>query len=262
MLSIEEADAALERLGAEHDAISAKLLELEDHRGRKLREATSLEGTTAKRWSAASSVIMDLWARFDTCGRVLDQARQVRARRWWPGISELAELTELLTGPAVPLPAPRTQDRPVPRRISLDEAVAGMRAACSGVVAELRGEPETLDETAALMATCAEALAKIAAADLASLLEDLERDTASEAERLRAASATARGLLEERAELRGRLGAYRAKAARLGYAEDLTLHKLYQNAHRLLWTAPCDLNAAATAVLHYQQSLTTRSGRQ
>ena len=49
-------------------------------------------------------------------------------------------------------------------------------------------------------------------------------------------------------ELRGLLGAYKAKAARLGAAEDPGLAERYDQARDLLWTAPCDLAAAAAAV--------------
>jgi hypothetical protein len=63
------------------------------------------------------------------------------------------------------------------------------------------------------------------------------------------------GLLDRRAELRGRLDAYQAKAARLGRAEDLDLTALHRQAHDLLFTAPCDLAAATVAVNRYQQAV-------
>ena len=56
-------------------------------------------------------------------------------------------------------------------------------------------------------------------------------------------------------ELRGLLGAYQAKAARLGAAEDPGLTERYDRARGLLWTAPCDLPAAADAVTSYQQAV-------
>jgi hypothetical protein len=51
------------------------------------------------------------------------------------------------------------------------------------------------------------------------------------------------------------LQAYKAKAARLGGAEDLVLTQRYDRARELLWTAPCDLAAAAEAVAVYQQAI-------
>jgi hypothetical protein len=63
------------------------------------------------------------------------------------------------------------------------------------------------------------------------------------------------GLLDRRAELRGRLGALRAKAAARGRAEDLDLDALHARAQELLWSAPCDLAAATVAVRAYQRAL-------
>jgi hypothetical protein len=63
------------------------------------------------------------------------------------------------------------------------------------------------------------------------------------------------GLLDRRAELRGRLGALRAKAGARGRSEDLTLDALHTRARELLWSAPCDLAAATVAVRAYQRGL-------
>lgn len=63
------------------------------------------------------------------------------------------------------------------------------------------------------------------------------------------------GLLDRRGELRGRLDAYRAKAARVGFAEDGDLSTRYQRAHDLLFTAPCDLRQSTQAVYAYQKAL-------
>jgi len=63
------------------------------------------------------------------------------------------------------------------------------------------------------------------------------------------------GLLERRSELRGRLGALRAKASARGRSEDLGLGALHGAARDLLWTVPCDLAAATVAVRRYQRAL-------
>lgn len=68
-------------------------------------------------------------------------------------------------------------------------------------------------------------------------------------------------LLSHRDELRGLLDAYKAKAARLGSAEDTDLAARYDHAHDLLWTAPCDLTAAAEAVTGYQRAIRTMEGQ-
>ncbi len=61
--------------------------------------------------------------------------------------------------------------------------------------------------------------------------------------------------MAKRDELRGLLGAYKAKAARLGAVEDSRLAEHYDRARTLLWTAPCDLAAAEAAVAGYQQAV-------
>ncbi|WP_033413866.1 hypothetical protein [Actinomycetospora chiangmaiensis] len=68
------------------------------------------------------------------------------------------------------------------------------------------------------------------------------------------------GLLDRRAELRGRLGALRAKAAARGRSEDLDLDALHSRARDLLWTAPCDLPASTVAVRAYQRALEDGAG--
>ena len=59
----------------------------------------------------------------------------------------------------------------------------------------------------------------------------------------------------------GLLGAYKAKAARLGMAEDADLAVRYDQVRDLLWTAPCDLAAAEAAVDGYQQAILAVEGR-
>jgi hypothetical protein len=72
---------------------------------------------------------------------------------------------------------------------------------------------------------------------------------------LRAAHELAEGLLERRAELRGRFGAYRAKAARLRRAEETELLTLDADIERLLWSRPADLAAATRALAAYRRRL-------
>ncbi|WP_255308210.1 hypothetical protein [Streptomyces marincola] len=89
---------------------------------------------------------------------------------------------------------------------------------------------------------------------LSPLLDALERRADEELERARASLTAVTEPLAVRAELRGRLDAYKAKAARLGKAEEPLLVERYDVARRLLWSAPCDLRAAERAVLRYQQA--------
>jgi len=68
------------------------------------------------------------------------------------------------------------------------------------------------------------------------------------------------GLLERREELRGRLQAYRVRAARRGAAENQPLEAYYQTARELLWTRPCDLAAATRALAVYQKAVLALDG--
>jgi len=92
-------------------------------------------------------------------------------------------------------------------------------------------------------------------ARLAAELDTIEAEAPAATQRYRDAERAAAALLGRRDELRGLLGAYQAKAARLGAAEDIELTKLYEQARDVLWTAPCDLAAAAASVTRYQQAV-------
>ncbi|MFE0133528.1 hypothetical protein ACFWY6_18460 [Streptomyces sp. NPDC059037] len=89
---------------------------------------------------------------------------------------------------------------------------------------------------------------------LSPLLESLEEKAEDELLRARESLTAVTQPLAVRAELRGRLDAYKAKVARLGHAEDPLLVERYDAARRMLWSAPCDLRVAEQAVLRYQQA--------
>jgi len=90
---------------------------------------------------------------------------------------------------------------------------------------------------------------------LASELDLLDRELATATAGFREAERAVVAAMAKRDELRGLLGAYKAKAARLGGAEDSSLAQRYDRARDLLWTAPCDLTAAEAAVAGYQQAV-------
>ncbi|WP_329187832.1 hypothetical protein [Actinacidiphila glaucinigra] len=90
---------------------------------------------------------------------------------------------------------------------------------------------------------------------LSPLLDGLEQRADEELLRARESLTAVTAPLAVRAELRGRLDAYRAKVARHGMAEDPLLMERYDHARRLLWSAPCDLRAAENAVLRYQRAV-------
>ncbi|MEU8685184.1 hypothetical protein [Streptomyces sp. NPDC048611] len=89
---------------------------------------------------------------------------------------------------------------------------------------------------------------------LSPLLDSLEERAEEELHRARESLTAVTAPLAVRAELRGRLDAYRAKVARHGMAEDPLLTERYDLARRMLWSAPCDLRAAEQAVWRYQQA--------
>ncbi|GGV57016.1 hypothetical protein GCM10010294_03280 [Streptomyces griseoloalbus] len=95
---------------------------------------------------------------------------------------------------------------------------------------------------------------------LSPLLESLEQKAEDELLRARESLTAVTAPLAVRAELRGRLDAYKAKVARHGLAEDPELVERYEKARRMLWSAPCDLRAAEQAVLRYQQAATELLG--
>jgi hypothetical protein len=142
-----------------------------------------------------------------------------------------------------------------------DAAAERDRAAARIAAAELPPPPA---DTTGLDVRLA-ALDKLKAAGrwsrLAAELDTIEAEAAAADQRCRDVQTAAAALLGRRDEMRGLLGAYQIKAARLGAAEDSELSKLYDEAHELLWAAPCDLAAAGAAVTRYQQAILALSGR-
>ncbi|MEW1719316.1 hypothetical protein [Streptomyces sp. NPDC093109] len=401
----DEADRALARLEAEHEAIETSLLALQDHAGRRLLEGAELTGTTRDRWAVAERSIARLWTYFDSYTAALHGARETRARRRWPSRDDLVELTETLRGRGVTVagaagPASPGSPALLSEHFTLAELVARMNelyassldmvvtadavwsalpARIDLLAAELRrtlslahsvgvrpgehpagddleaithelatlraqvvsdplafwrpaagssapggGRPDTERYDRAALAleevrreieavlyvrqdseqrllrlrdvlsradrTLTEArsargevLAKIAASEvpavsgpltslqerlstaaeyrrhaqwhrLSPLLESLERDAEDELLRARESLTAVTAPLAVRAELRGRLDAYKAKVARHGMAEDPVLIERYDAARRMLWSAPCDLRVAEEAVLRYQRA--------
>jgi hypothetical protein len=422
VMTREEVDRALARLGAEREAVQTSLLALQDHPGCRLLDGAALTGRTLEQWSAAEPGIARLWAMFDTYTEALAAARAVRSRRNRPNQAELQELTELLRGSGVTVAAGRasggglslTGGARLSEQVSLNELVERMNdwygriievaAAADAVwsalparidlllaelgrvralarsvgvhpgehptgdaleemnqeLASLRAEvvadplafwtprpsgfgpPGGRDQNAGTVdtgrydrsaralddlrlelqdllrlrddaderlegvgdllaradATLAEArrargevLAKIAATEvpavpgpasalrerlgqadqlrrhgqwhrLGPLLDTLEGAAQRELLRARESLTAVTAPLALRAELRGRLDAYKAMGARLGVAEDPELIERYDQARRMLWSAPCDLRAAEHAVRRYQLALRPAQGQQ
>lgn len=402
MLSKEQVDLSLEKLGQDGDRIAESLMAMDSHAGHQLLRGAALTGTSATRWAETSTAMTTLWDQFATYRSFLDRAREVRARRSRPGDEELTELTELLGGPVIELNAQHvpierrslTGPSSVSERITLTELVERMNntfgqvtevlAAAEAAWSDTIGQLDTLTDELSATTDLAESVApadrtviatlnrvrrriddlrELALTDMLSLdtgtdplpplavevtelrirlaslaevrdtfddrlatldlaLSDVEAlettakqtyaavlqkvaspglplptDAASralrvrlrqlagkraagqwprlaaEAEALADAAATAletarrtlgamSGLFDRRAELRGRLEAYRVKASRIGFAEDLELERRHQEAQELLFTAPCDLPAATRALNRYQQAIQERDRRE
>jgi hypothetical protein len=96
---------------------------------------------------------------------------------------------------------------------------------------------------------------------LASELDRCDAELATANAQTADLSETAAAAIGKRDELRGLLRAYKAKAARLGAAEDPDLSARHDQAYGLLWTAPCDLAAAEAAVMAYQRAILATEGR-
>ncbi|KMS89725.1 MULTISPECIES: hypothetical protein [Streptomyces] len=140
-----------------------------------------------------------------------------------------------------------------------DRTLAEARTARGEVLAKIAatevpvvsGPPTALQEQ---LATAAEYRRQAQWHRLSPLLEALEEKAEDELLRARESLTAVTAPLAVRAELRGRLDAYKAKVARHGLAEDPLLVERYDAARRMLWSAPCDLRVAEQAVLRYQQA--------
>lgn len=140
-----------------------------------------------------------------------------------------------------------------------DRTLAEARTARGEVLAKIAatevpvvsGPPTALQEQ---LATAAEYRRHAQWHRLSPLLEQLERKAEDELLRARESLTAVTAPLAVRAELRGRLDAYKAKVARHGLAEDPFLIERYDAARRMLWSAPCDLRVAEQTVLRYQRA--------
>ncbi|MFH8340491.1 hypothetical protein [Streptomyces sp. AM6-12] len=140
-----------------------------------------------------------------------------------------------------------------------DRTLAEARTARGEVLAKIAatevpvvsGPPTVLQEQ---LATAAEYRRSAQWHRLSPLLESLEQRAEDELLRAREQLTAVTAPLAVRAELRGRLDAYKAKVARHGLAEDPFLVERYDAARRMLWSAPCDLRVAESAVLRYQRA--------
>jgi hypothetical protein len=142
-----------------------------------------------------------------------------------------------------------------------DAAAAWHRAAGKIAAGALPAEPSGLADLTVRLADLDTLLAGGRWTRLASELDEVEHELAVATSGFRDTERAVVTALGQRDELRGLLGAYQAKAARLGAAEDPGLTERYDRARGLLWTAPCDLAAAVDAVTGYQQAVLALGGQ-
>ncbi|WP_152523029.1 hypothetical protein [Nocardiopsis potens] len=188
-------------------------------------------------------------------GRLADLDRLHRDRRW----TELAAAADAVQRDA------RAVADAARRCERADAELLARRAELRGRLDAYRTKAVRLglaeDPGAARLLRTAHGLLWSAPCDLAAAeaaLADYRRAVADAARRCERADAE---LLARRAELRGRLDAYRTKAVRLGLAEDPGAARLLRTAHGLLWSAPCDLAAAEAALADYRRAVAAASER-
>jgi len=141
------------------------------------------------------------------------------------------------------------------RSAQQDAAAAWRQAAAKIAAGALPPEPADPADLSARLAGLDALQAAGRWTRLASELDLLDRELATAAAGFKEAERAVVAAMAKRDELRGLLGAYKAKAARLGAVEDAGLAERYDRARDLLWTAPCDLAAAEAAVAGYQQAV-------
>jgi hypothetical protein len=369
VLTTDEIDHELESRTKEVAAMSATLLELENHPGLAHVRLYPPTGVTAQRWAVIEKSLAQLWEDRGWMTSILESARTVRARRSKPDDDDRAELTKLLHERTLEVsrqPIPLAQRefggiREAVEYVGLADTAERMDAAYPAVVEFLdavdrinslvaeklaptqqrldaagAAGPEELAELLQISATdplslttrhietrvtaIADSverrsveLTELAAiqtnwpdalATSAQLLNELrdantraaevrtralhkvlagafpDRGDAEPGLRAELGSITApdptalmslrrrieaalqaahqeeelaQGLLDRRSELKGRLTAYQAKAARLGLGEDRDLLACGRIAEGLLSRRPCDLRAVTRAVSDFQQ---------
>lgn len=220
--------------------------------------AGTAEGSLAELRGLLNADPLALLAAPGGAGGPVDTARLGRLRQQVSAATtRAAELGRLRTGAGTRIAAAGAAVAAA--RAAWQDAMAARAEAEVKIVAELPPLPPVgglADQVAALDRLRAAGRW----ARLATELDALDKQTADLIARCQAAERDALALLDRRDELRGLLDAYRARAARLGAAEDSDLEARHSRAQELLWTAPCDLPSATAAVTGYQQAVRALGG--
>lgn len=134
-MKIDDPDRMLQRLHEAAERISANLVELEIDTGRRLLEASRLEGESAARWRAASNALTELWRRRELLEDLLRRSDKLRGSR------RADELRALLHGASIELDSSEVPlaerdllgSAQVADRCSPDQLLASMSAAFEDV---------------------------------------------------------------------------------------------------------------------------------
>ncbi|MFJ6673586.1 hypothetical protein ACIQMJ_20960 [Actinosynnema sp. NPDC091369] len=217
-------------------------------------------------WSRRLGVLVPLVSQVEA----LDPPVAARLRAEVAGARARAMADPLTPDPAVADLVERVASasalhRTFPARVAaLSRLVAEVESVRTGaarvraeVVATIAGEhPEVPgDDVAGALDGLRGRFPDVAESDVAAV----ESAVGSALARARGVVAHLTGSLDRRVELRGRLDAYRAKAAGRGFAEDAELSALHRRARDVLSGVPCDLNAGTVAVRRYQRAVPART---
>ncbi len=163
MAELDDVDRALAELHTGADRLGELLLELELDGDRKLLDATTLAGATAKRWSAVD--LLAAWESHAQLTTTLERADELRGARPRLRAERRAELEELLDGRSQPLRSAlqATEDASAivaeagsawaaltPRIAAAGAAIEagrldGLRGTCERLAAELAADPLSVD---------------------------------------------------------------------------------------------------------------------
>jgi hypothetical protein len=231
---VRDSRARLAALTAEAEALGVSVPDALDAIGGALDALAEAVVADPLAWPTPAIAATD--ARLDAAGNDLAARRAVRDD--WPG--QLATARQLVTS----LAALVVTDREVTTRAR--SRISGIRSP-----ADSDPIPDLAAELDALAVGAETASWQDASAGLAAWRRRMDAATAAVAKRVAAHQA----LLDRRIELRGRLDAYEAKAARMHRLEDAELAALRRRAHDALYTAPTDLVAAGELVRDYQEAL-------
>jgi hypothetical protein len=211
-LSAEHVPAAVADAVAERDAIQANLLELDGSFVRQVLDGATPTGRTRQRWGAASAGLAELRQTYLAYSAVVGRAAELA--RGSPARRDLPELIGLLAGSSVRL---ARASAPLASRDLADTGREDLTLAAA--VARMRQKfTEVAEVTAALTALADAGRWR----RLGTELDRAESELAAATSRARDTERAAVSALDRRDELRGLLSAYKAKAARLGAAEERT----------------------------------------